>query len=175
MIDPRLKEVFTDSTGTVWYEFHNDGLMCYKRFMSAQIAERFLRHGFTDEFLDKVIEAGIASAYDVKRPEAQVRQEQAAMWQNLKMRKGYVSGEDQYLRLAAVYFVLENEPLEECHESWTMKKIQKWEQDQAAKDFFLQRALAKTHNLPDISIEDMQVLLTIARERQANIPTLGMK
>lgn len=171
-IDPRLKEVYTDAAGRTWYEFHNDGMMDYKRFMSAQLAERFLRHGLTQSFMEKLVETGVTIAHDKKRTEQQVRQDQAALWQNLHMRLGYVSSEDQYLRLAAVYFVLPDEPLDQCHESWTQKKIVMWEQDQAAKDFFLQRAITRTHDLPDISIPDMQQLLTIAQERSANIPTL---
>jgi hypothetical protein len=171
-VDPRLQEVYEDKSGRRWYEFTHDGLMCYKRFMSAQIAERFLRLGFTEEFLNRVIDLGIKIAYDTTKTETQVRQDQAAIWQNLQMRKGYISGEDQYLRLAAVYFVLADEPLTECYETWTQKKIQMWNEDQDAKDFFLQRALAKVHSLPNISIQDMQLLLTIAREREANIPTL---
>ena len=170
-IDPRLKEAYTDAAGNVWYEFTNDALMTYKRFMSAQLGERFLRHGFTDSFLEKLIETGVTIAHDPKRTEQQVRQDQAALWQNLHMRKGYVSSEDQYLRLASVYFILADEPLDQCYESWTQKKIALWEQDQAAKDFFLQRAITKTHDLPNISIPDMRQLLTIAQERTANIPT----
>lgn len=173
-MDPRLKESYVDKAGTVWYEFTHDGLMCWKRFMSAQLAERFLRHGLTDTFLDKIIETGTAIAFDQARTPAQLREDMVAIFSNLKMRKGYVSSEDQYLRLASVYFMLPDEPIDECYDSWTEKKIQMWNADSEAKDFFLQKAIIKTHALPDISIADIRTLLTVAKERAANIPTLPL-
>lgn len=172
VIDPRLSEVYTDKTGNVWYQFANDAQMTYKRFMSAQIAERFMRMGLTDAFLKRIIDTGLELCFDKSRNEQQLRQDMSVIFQNIKMRHGYVASEEQYLRMAAVFFLLPDEPVDDVYESYTQRKIEIWSKDRECKDFFLHRAFVRMNNLPSISIEDMQELLTIAAEREMNIPTL---
>lgn len=171
-IDDRLKEAYTDLNGNKYFEFIDDGLMTYKRFISAQITERFIRLGLTPEFLKLAIEQGLNICYDKAKTEQKKMEDFSAIFLALKARAGYVSTEDQYLRLACVYFLLPGEPVDHLNEMWTLKKIAMMDENPDAKDFFLQSAFTKIYSLLDFSIADMHEYLQMANLRQQTAPIL---
>lgn len=171
-IDPRLTLAYTDKNKNKWYTFTPEAVLPWRRFMTGNIADFFLKKGLPDTFLRKVISLGKDTCMDTKKSEKQRLQDNYDIWRNLEMRLGYVCGEEQYLRLAAVYYLLPDEPIDVVHEAFTQRKIELWAQDEAAKDFFLQWAFSRTMGLADISLKDIRNYLSIAKEREMNIPTL---
>lgn len=170
--DPRFQVVYKDKSKQEYYGITQGANYPWKRFATANIHDFFIKKGLPDTFLKKIIELGKQIALDTKRNEKKLREDVFAIFQNLEMRLGYVCGEEQYLRLAAAYFLLPDEPVAEVYESFTQRKMQLWEADQKAKDFFLQWAFERTMGLVDISLEDIQNYLRIAQEREMTIPTL---
>lgn len=171
-IPVNLSPVYKDKNGNVFCQFKNAPEMTYKRFFSATIHDRFIRMGFTDSYLTKIIDLIINLSFDKTKTEQELREAFGTIGLSLRQRHGYVTSEDPFLRLACVYFVLPDEPLDECNDSWTDKKIALWNSDPDAKDFFLQKAFESTMKQPGISIPDMKHYFEIAEQRESNIPTL---
>lgn len=170
--DSRLQVAYTDLNKNVYYEFVNEGMMTYKRFMSAQVNERSIRLGLTPEFLNEAITKGLDIVYNGKHNERELREMFGAIFLAMKARAGFVCDEDQYLRLACVYYLIEGEPVDEVNEQFTLHKIKMLAENPDAKDFFLQGAISKTYVLTTVSLDVMKDCFAMATQRTEIAPTL---
>ncbi len=165
-----LELAFTDKNGNNIYAFKNVAEIPFKRFMSAKVQEHFITMGIDKSILEKIVSAGIRYSQQTITDIEEFKSEINLLFQNIKLRIGYVCSEDLYLRLAACYYVIEGEPLEAFDNNWFEKKRIMCEEDPALKGFFLQTAFRLTTDLPNISENIMQTSLQYAMEREKQIP-----
>lgn len=172
MNNPNLEVIYTGADGTKYYHFPNLADIPMKRFHSAQVEEKYLTFGFTKAYGDKIIALGKSLAFDGSRSDKQKIQDMYQVFLNMEQRLGYISSEEHYLRLAAIYYLIDDEPEGEVVEAFTMKKIKLWSEDPAAKDFFIQRVFQAIAGSANIALEQIKSYLEIAEARQQTIPTL---
>jgi len=182
MIDPppiklpqmhsNTKLCYTDASGNKYYEFIDDFQMPYKRFVTAQLQDRYVRFGLTVGVLETMHKACERMALDASVKPEQLRKFIMTLGLNIEQRLGYMAGEDAYMQLAGVFYLIEGEPLEP-EQGWFQKKKDIWHNDPEAKDFFLLGAFRKSSGLAQTSIEDMKTFFQVAEQREAIIPTLS--
>jgi len=168
---PNTKLCYTDAQGNNYYEFIDDFHMPYKRFVTAQLQERYVRFGLTHGVLDTMAKACERMAMDAASKPEQLRKFIMTLGLNIEQRLGYMAGEDAYMQLAGVFYLIEGEPLDP-EQGWFQKKKDIWHNDPAAKDFFLHGAFVKSSGLAETSIQDMKTFFQVAAERENIIPTL---
>lgn len=165
-----LELAYTDKNGNNIYAFKNVAEIPYKRFVSAKVQEHFISMGIDKVILDKIVNAGIRYSQQTVTDIEEFKSEINLLFQNIKLRIGYVCSEDIYLRLASCYYVIDGEPLEEFNNNWYEKKLIMCQEDPALKGFFLQTAFRLTTDLPDISETTIASSLAYAQQREMQIP-----
>lgn len=165
-----LEPAYTDKNGNNIYAFKNVAEIPYKRFVSAKVQEHFISMGLDKVVLDKIVSAGIKLSQQTVTDIEEFKSEINLLFQNIKLRIGYVCSEDIYLRLASCYYVLLDEPLTHFDNNWYEKKLIMCEQDPDLKGFFLQTAFKLTTDLQDISETTIATYLQYAAERERQIP-----
>lgn len=169
-----LQYVYTDKSGNNYFEFINDAAMPYKRFVDAQVTEKMIRLGFSQSGIEQLIKACETIAVDATKTAEQLRADIFTLGANLKGRLGYLAGHRMYEQFAAIFYVMEDEPITPS-DRWYMKKFDIWSQDEAARSFFLHGAFKKIHALTEISVKDMMHSFQMAEIREESLPTLNPK
>lgn len=172
--DNRLRHVYTDSRGNHYYEFIHDASMPYKRYVDAQVTEKMIRLGFSQPGIEEIIAVCKKLSVDGSRSAEQLRQDLLTIGANLEGRLGYLTHHKMYEQFAAVFYLLEDEPVVPS-DRWYLKKMDLWANDENARDFFLLGAYKKIHGLANMSVKDMMLSFKAAELREQSIPTLPKK
>ena len=172
--DERLRYVYTDAKGNHYYEFVNDAAMPYKRYVDAQVTEKMIRLGFSQQGIEEIIAVCKKLSVDGTRTAEQLRQDLLTIGANLEGRLGYLTNKKAYEQFASVFYLLEGEPVIPS-DRWYLRKMDLWADDEAARDFFLLGAYRKIHGLARMSLSDMMLSFKAAELREQSIPTLPQK
>lgn len=172
--DDRLRYVYTDAKGNNYFEFIHDINMPYKRYVDAQVTEKMVRLGFSQQGIEDIIAACKKLSVDGARSAEQLRMDLLNIGSNLEGRLGYLTNHRVYEQFASIFYLLEDEPVIPS-DKWYQKKKDIWADDEKARDFFLLGAYRKIHSLTNISIQDMQLSFKAAELREQNLPTLPLK
>ena len=148
-----LKHIYTDKFGNKWFEYEEPLLMPGRRVISAEVATRFSEMNMTADVLMNFIKLmkKHANSGDIV--------ELFSLISEIEYRLQYV-GEEQTMRdLACCYFLIEGEDERTMLEAYRKRKIKIFEEDEACKGFFLQRAYEHTEAFSNTSVHDINEYL----------------
>lgn len=127
-------EIFTDSKGRKYYQLKDAVLMHYQRAVWSQIILREADMCMTREWLKDQL-GKIDQAINRQRTADVIR-----LIDEIKLRNGLAAEDETLFRLAAVYFIREDEDPRTYDEEFAKAKVQQWRNDKADHDFFLVRS-----------------------------------
>ena len=155
-----LKRIYKDKAGNIYYKFRDDRQMSAHRLRIAEIAgieaELCLSSEDGSKLVDEVIN-GIEMW--AKSPKSTGLSESLAILVELKRRFEALAEEETFLKLATVYFMMNDEDPNKYSSIDQQKKKDAWEVDREAKDFFLCRAAEVTRFYGTTSDKDILMYL----------------
>lgn len=160
-----LKQVYKDKSSHVFYEFADPRQMPGVRLRVAEIATIEAELGISAEkgieLLDLAVEKLAGWSQDKKG-----FGEGLAIIVELKRRFVALLEEQTLLKLATVYFTMDNEDESKYLRSEQQHKMDAWDSDSEAKDFFLCASARLTGFFGDFSSED---ILKYLKENQPEL------
>ena len=155
-----LEQIYRDKAGNIYYKHRDDRQMSAHRLRIAEIAcieaELCLNSKDGSMLVDKVI-TGIEMW--AKSPTSTGLSESLAILVELERRFKALAEEETFLKLATVYFMMNDEDPETYSSIDQQKKKDAWEVDKDAKDFFLCRAAEVTRFFGTTSDKDILLYL----------------
>lgn len=160
-----LKQVYKDKNNHIYYEYADPRAMPGVRLRIAEIAtveeELGISADIGIELLDLAMEKLAGWSQDAKG-----FGEGLAILVELKRRFVALVEEKTLLKLATIYFTMDNEDETKYINSEQLKKIDAWDADPEAKDFFLCTSAKLTNRFGDFSPED---ILKYLKENQPEL------
>lgn len=147
----QLDKVYTDKFGNSYYKLRHAASMPHIRAIAAETSVRYAQMAVTRDVLETLIDEAI---------EAQNKQDlvrAGSKLMEIKTRLLFAAEERTLLTLATVYFYIEGEPIDSYDNYWQEKKMTLWEQDNTARDFFLELAWQSTlqyNSMSELNIID---------------------
>jgi hypothetical protein len=148
-----IKHIYTDKSGTKWFEYENMLTIPAKRAIAAEIATRFADMNLTKSQLIRLFGEMKKNAN-----EGNIVQLFHLMGE-IEFRLNYIGEETTLLELASCYFLIEGEDETGFDEKHRQIKLDKFKTDSDCHDFFLQRAFEFTINYSNSSGTDILAFL----------------
>lgn len=169
-----LKEAEYKGNKYKFYEVEDASEILHERHIMGQVADMYIRFGLSRDFLK-----GMASMLKkASRSADSIEDLQDTCTKiafNIEERLGLIAETKQYEELACIYSRVEingeMEP-EDFVESWQEKKKIVWNANKKLRDFFLSKAVKRSHELSNMSQKDILHVLKLAEQRVNQLPTL---
>ena len=158
-----IKHVYTDKSGTKWFEYENMLTIPAKRAIAAEIATRFADMNLTKDQLTRLFAEMKKNAN-----EGNIVQLFHLMGE-IEFRLNYIGEETTLLELASCYFLIEGEDETGFDEKHRQMKLDKFKVDSDCHDFFLQRAFEYTINYSNSSGIDILAFLKATEHDNAKL------
>lgn len=152
--DGELGHVYTDKFGQRWYAFTDITTLPAKRGMLAELMSNVLDMNITRERLLGYIKRMKDNANNGKITAL------FADLEHIEERLQLIAEEESLLAFAKIYFLLEGEPIKESSMKFSKLKDKTFNEDAAARSFFLISAFRLTKHYSDISDKDILEYLT---------------
>ena len=154
------KRIYKDKSGNIYYKFRDDKQIPAARLRVGEIAgvEAELCISSKDGVM---LTDGILKDLEewTKSPKSRGLADAMAKLVELRRRFESLAEEETLKKLATVYFTMNDEDPEHYIESQQQKKLDAWDIDSNAKDFFLCRAAEVTKFFGDTSDKDILMYL----------------
>lgn len=156
-----LKRIYKDKAGNIYYQFRDHSrIMPAHRFRLAETAIIEADLGISAKEGSKLVDECI-NKFEAwaKSPKSTGLSEALSILVELKRRFESLAEEETLLKLASVYFVMNDEDPYHYVSSQQQKKFDAWDIDIEAKDFFLCRAAEITGFYGNTSDKDILLYL----------------
>jgi hypothetical protein len=157
MFPPKKNEftqwIYKDKFGNNYYEFKTPEMMTYPRLFKIEEFTLYTAQPFQPDELKQTAQKIWDSLNKGKVGDAFI------LVKALIVKLDLTIIEDAYIGLAALYFVMDGEPLDSPSNEWIEKKKALWKQDPDAYSFFLQKCLQDSKRFLDIPEVDLKQYL----------------
>jgi len=146
----KLKEVYTDALGNIWYCHSNILEISPARGLSAARADRYVGLKISENNLKDLLNVAI----DGLNKDQNIVQA-ISILHELKHRQEFLCEENSILDLAGIYYFLKDEDPDFPSEAHNQKKREIWSKDEICRGFFLHMGLALTTKFSNTPEEDL--------------------
>ena len=156
--NPDFVKVYEDLKGNVWYSHKNPLTISAIRGIAAERANRYVGMMISEKELKKLLQEHnlAAKEFDVVKCFAIVQQ--------ISYRMEFITEENSVLDLVSLYYMLEDEPIEELTDAFAEKKKEIFNTDPVTKGFFLRLGFVLTNKLANIPESDLLKSLEKTKE-----------
>lgn len=145
------------------------------RFVMGNVTEMYIRFGLSREFLKQICSLLKDQGKDQNIEKEVLQENIMKIAFNIEGRLGMLAETAQYEQMACIYTRLEYdgemEPAEYV-QSWQQTKMDIWSSNKQLRDFFLCMAIKRTHELENMSKNDILAVLKTIEAKVHQLPTL---
>lgn len=160
--DSGIQHVYTDNTGSRWYQFTAKIALPAQRSIAAEVAARHAELCMSPKvFVDYLVKMKeLCNSGNLVGV--------AGLLSRMEERATRAAERETLLDLANCYFLLEGENPKQITQSWSKRKREIWDKDQDCEAFFLICANALIRSSSELSDTDLLLCLMKQKNKQRN-------